>query len=149
MSGEVVLPSTGELVDLSSMATDEIAGQLTMFAELVKEIGRFKHAAFDELAARLDHEGRRSAFVGEYRIEVTAPVEKRWDMRRLQQTLDAFVERGLLSSEKAQRCLRVREPEPVWGELRTLLSDPRVAPEISLCFEEVPAPRYVRTRHVG
>jgi hypothetical protein len=149
VSTEVVLPSTGELVDLSSLATDEIAGQLTTFTELVAEIGRFKRAASDELASRLDHEGRRSAFVGDYRIEVSAPTEKVWDMARLQRTLDEFVERGLLSNEKAQRCLRVKDPEPVWGELKTLLSDPRVAPEISLCFEEAPAPRYVRTKHVG
>ena len=143
----VVSPGTGELVDLSQLATDDLAAQLDEFAEHTKVIARFRRVASDELAARLDHEGRRSAEVGEWHIEVTAPTQKDWDVDRLADTLDRFVEKGTISQAKASRCLRVKV-EPVWSEVKTLLSDPRTAPEVSLCFEEAPATRTIKLRPV-
>ena len=53
----------------------------------------------------------------------------------------------LLSAEKSRRCIKY-EPKPVWAELKTLLSDPRVREAIEACFTEEPARRYVKvSRH--
>ena len=148
MGSEVVLPSTGELVDLSEMPTDEIAGQVGFYADISQAIGRFRRAASDELASRLDHEGRRSGDVGEYHIEVNAPTVKDWDPDKLAATLDKFVEEGVISQDKATRCLRVKT-EPVWSEVKTLMSDPRTAPEISLCYEDEPAVRQIKVSPIN
>ena len=143
MTLEVVVPGTGELVDLKAMPTDEIAGMVNRVSEAQGEIARFKRAASDELASRLDHEGRRSATIGDYHVSVNAPTEKQWDIDKLKQNLTLLVRAGYISQEKADRCIR-NKPEVAWSEVKLLLSDPRVAPEISLCYEEVPAARYVK-----
>lgn len=146
MSNEVMVPGTGELLDLSASTTDEIATTLASLGEFLSDAARFKRAASMELAERLDHEGRRSAEVGEWKVEVNAPTEKQWDVVRLQVELTKLVEKGRISEDKAARCVR-HKPEVVWAEVKTLLSDPRVAPEISLCFEEIQSTRYVKVRH--
>ena len=143
MTLEVVVPGTGELVDLKAMPTDEIAGMVNRVSEAQGEIARFKRAASDELASRLDHEGRRSATVGDYHVSVNAPSEKQWDVHKLKTTLAAFVHQGLISEVKAEACIR-NKPEVAWAEVKLLLSDPRLAPEISLCYEDVPSTRYVK-----
>ena len=140
---EVVVPSTGELLDLRLLTTSDIAEKIEFYAEVSDRIREFKRGASDELAHRLDFEGRSSADVGEWHIEASKATERDWDMDRLQTTLDDFVTAGTISQAKAQRCIRVKT-EPVWGEVKRLLEDPRTAPEISLCFETRAAPRYVR-----
>ena len=111
-------------------------------SELQAEITRFKRAASDEIAMRLDHEGRRSAEVGNFKLKVNAPLERAWDVEKLIETLDRFVEQGEISREKADRCIR-NKPEVAAREINNLLSDPRTAPEVSLCFTDVKANRYV------
>jgi len=145
MGGEVIVPGTGELLDLSNTATEEIARIVEHVSEAQAEIARFKRAASDELASRLDHEGRRSATIGDYHVSVNAPVEKQWDAVKLKDTLMMFVGQDQISVEKADRCIRYK-PEVVWSEVKLLLSDPRLAPEISLCYEEVPTTRYVKVK---
>lgn len=145
MGGEVIVPGTGELLDLSNTATEEIARIVDHVSEAQGEIARFKRAASDELASRLDHEGRRSAQIGDYHVSVNAPSEKQWDADGLYDTLTHFVADGLISPEKAERCIKIKR-EVVWGEVKNLLSDPRVAPEISLCYEEVPTTRYLKVK---
>lgn len=147
MGSEVVLPSTGELVDLSEMATDEIAGQVDYYGQISQTIGRFRRAATDELATRLDYETKQTFDAGDWKISINAPTEKRWDVDRLADTLDKFVETGVISQAAASRCLRVKT-EVAAREVEKLIKNPRTAPEISLCYEVVPATRKLTVSRV-
>ena len=146
MSNEVIVPNTGELLDLAEVTTTDIAETLGWLSDREAEWRRFRRAASDELAERLDHEGRRSADVDGYRIEVNAPTERKWDEFRLQSVLNRLVDRELISAEKARRCIDWT-PKVRWSEVKTLLSDPRVAPDIEACFEDAPATRYAKVKH--
>lgn len=143
---ETLVPITGQLLDLAETPSTDIAETVSELGRVEAEIRSFRHAAADELGRRLDHEGRRSADVGDYHIEVNAPTEKRWDIPELQRALIYLVMHGLISEEKAKRCTKF-EPKPVWGELKTLLSDPRCREQIERCFTEEPTTRSVRIRH--
>jgi hypothetical protein len=148
MTEELIpFPSTGELLDLRSAPTDQIAGELLGLVEFERDARAFRRAASDELARRLDHEGRRSADVGDFHVEVNAPAEKKWKPGALELTLARLVEQGDLSMDKARRCIRW-EPKVIWGEVKTLLSDPRIKDDIAACFTEEPTTRTARVRGV-
>jgi hypothetical protein len=143
---QVIVPITGEIVDLSDQATDRIAEELNEISAFEQDVRSFKRAANEELATRLDHEGRRSADVGEWHLEANAPTERVWDVPELQRALLLAVCEELISGEKATRCIR-QEPKVVWSEVKTLLSDPRLKRLLEPCYTDVPTSRYVRVRH--
>jgi hypothetical protein len=138
-----VHPRTGEAIDLHAAATDELLECHDAFADLVREMRDAQREVDDVLIERMDHEGRRSFTFSDFKIDVTPPTEKEWNVDALQQTLANLVGRELLSMAKAERCVKAKY-EPVWRELKTLLSDPRVKDHIEACFTEVPARRYVK-----
>lgn len=140
MGTEVVVPGTGEILDLSELPDDEIAFRLHFIAEVSRDISSFRREVAVELAQRADRANTRTLHAGQWKIEVNAPTEKQWDIDRLLGTLDKFVDEGTITQRAADACTRTKV-EPVWGRIKTLLSDPRTAPEISLCFEEVPTTR--------
>ena len=148
MSGEILAPQTGELVDPAKLATTDIAGQLESLRAWEADVRSYRRALSDEVASRLDHEGRRSADVGEFVLSVNPPTEKQWRIRQLEETLADLVVEGAISREKAQRCI-VLVPKVAWSEIKTLLSDPRISHRIEPCFDEVPIARYIKVKRVG
>lgn len=143
----IVHPRTGEVLDLNQIKTDAILEARDLVSDGERELREFRRDLDDELIRRADHEGRRSLTFSEFRVDVSPPTEKTWDLRKLQIVLSGLVGEDTISLEKATRCIKY-EPKPVWAELKTLLSDPRVREEIEACFTEEPARRYVKvSRH--
>lgn len=138
-----VHPRTGEAIDLHAAATDDLLDCHDSFADLEREMREAKREVDDELVRRMDHEGRRSFTFTDFKIDVTAPTEKEWDVDRLISVLDDFVAAGLLSGSKADKCVQYT-PKVAWKEVKTLLSDPRLKESIEACFTEAEASRYVK-----
>jgi hypothetical protein len=139
----VLIPASGEVLDLNG-PMETFVSAWEQLAELEADLKATKRAISDEIAERLDHEGRRSIEVDGVRFEVSAPTVKLWDVPLLQENLSELVDEGVISDEKAGRCIKW-EPSPVWNEIRTLLSDPRCS-RLEHVFELVPATRYVKVR---
>ena len=146
MSLEVIVPGgSGELVDLKTLATDDLTERVRALMDVRSEIDRFNRIAREELADRLLYQGEKSfALDNGYAFRLKA-VEKVWDLDRLHDTLDKFVEQGVIAQAKASACFRVRE-EVNARAVQALLDDPRTAPEVSLCFALSEAPRTVEVK---
>jgi hypothetical protein len=143
----IVHPLTGEVLDPRAIQTEALLEAHDLLLDSVKTISGMRRQVDDELVRRLDHEGRRSMSFEGFKVETNPPLEKEWNTTKLAIVLAELVEEELISSEKADKCVR-HKPEPVWRELKTLLSDPRVRERIEACFEEVDARRYVKvSRH--
>ena len=145
MSLEVIVPQTGELVDLKALATDDLTERVQSLRDLRREIDAFNRAAGEELAERLMFEGKKSFKLSNGYALRLKPVEKVWDIERLHVVLDSFVERGVISQTKASACVRVKE-EIDAREVGALLDDPRCAPEVSMCFIESDGRRTVEVK---
>jgi hypothetical protein len=99
----------------------------------------------DELVERMDHEGVRTFHGDGFTIEVGKPTEREWNLDLLLETLDRLVSDGIISSRKAEKCVKI-EQKVVAMEVRPLESDPRTQRQIAACYREVPARRSVKVR---
>ena len=144
MAMVAVHPRTGEAIDLHSAGTDDLLDCHDAFADLKREMAEAQREVDDELIRRMDHEGRRSFTFTDFKIDVGPPTEKVWDVAELEAALDLTVNDGLISQAKAEKCLVKQPSKPVWRELKTLLSDPRIKERIEDCYEEAPSRRYVK-----
>jgi hypothetical protein len=142
MTEYAVIPHTGETVDLNG-PIDAFADAMEQLGQIETEIRTVKREISDEVARRLDHEGRRSIEIGDVKLTINAPTERKWDMPELLLLMAELVNEGTISQAKAERCIKM-EPKPVWAELKTLLSDPRCQARLEHCYADEPANRYAR-----
>ena len=142
MSNLVTLPVTGEVVNLSDSLETFVAAW-EQLEDLNAQVRSVKREISDEIARRLDHEGRRTLHVDGVKFEVNAPTEKEFNMPELGATLAELTAEGTISQNKANACIKW-EPKAVWREIKTLLSDPRCAARIAHCITDKPAARYAR-----
>lgn len=98
----IVIPGTGEIVDLANAPTTSLAGYLDAFRRLDIESRRAKGHITDELATRLDHEGRASFTTDEWKISVTAPDAVKYDPDRVYAVLKLAVTAGVISEDAAE-----------------------------------------------
>lgn len=139
----VILPDTGELLDLEAAATDVLAIAFDGLADNERELRALKSQIGEEITRRLDHEGRRSVTVDGWKIETTAPTEREYEIDELRAVLAELVTEGTISDRKAKACI-VFEPKVVWRELKPLTTDPRCQARINHAIKEVPSHRYAK-----
>lgn len=142
----LIIPGTGEVITLNG-DLETFVGAWHQLREMEADLRTVKREISDEIARRLDHEGRRSLAVGEWKFSTTAPTEKVWNLAELQATLAELEAEGTISDAKAERCIKW-EPKAVWTELKALLSDPRCKARVEHCFSEEPAARYAKVERV-
>jgi hypothetical protein len=142
----LVVPHTGEAISLKDVSLASIAEVVQSITDVEADLKSAKRTLADEVSARLDVYGKRSAEVDGWRLEVNAPTEREWDLDELRATLAELVEEGTITEGKAKACIRW-DPKPVWMELKILLSDPRCKARIGHALSEVPTTRYVRVKH--
>src|SRR5437764_14319864 len=123
-SGDTLLTVTGELLDLSNEPAARLGSVFEEIDTQIDELRSDKRALSDELARRLDIEGRRSIEIDGWRFEVNAPTERQIDVKELQDVLSALVAEGTISQAKADRVI-AWEPKVAWSELKPLTTDPR------------------------
>lgn len=141
----IVHPQTGELLDIRNEPTNVLADLHESFMAHERDLRSYRRAVDDELVERMDHEGVRTFKGDGFTIEVGKPTEREWNMDLLLETLDRLVSDGIISSRKAEKCVKV-ERRAVAREVRPLESDPRTQRQIAACFREVPATRGVRVK---
>jgi hypothetical protein len=139
-----VIPGTGVVVALDA-DPQELAEAWDQLITLEADLRTTKREISDEITRRLDYQGRRSLEIDGVRFETTAPTEKEWNLKELQDTLGELRQEGTISAEKARRCI-AWTPKAVWSEIRTLLSDPRCKARLEHCYTEVPAARYAKVK---
>jgi hypothetical protein len=144
---EIVLRHSGELIDLKAAAPSLLGALFHEIDNRATALRSDKRELSDELARRLDHEGRRTVEIDGWKFEVNAPTERQIDARELQVVLRELVAEGTLSQEKADRCIEW-EPKVIWREVKPLTTDPRCKERINHTINEAPAARYVKARKV-
>jgi hypothetical protein len=144
VTGSVLIPVTGQVVALDA-PMELLAVAMDEMGELERDLRSAKREITEELARRLDHEGRRSMDRDGVHVEINAPTERDWNLPELQGVLRDLVAEGTISQAKADACIKW-EPKAVWNELRTLLSDPRCEHRISHTLTLKPATRYAKVR---
>lgn len=93
----IVVPTTGELVNLAA-PTAELAVYLDAYRELDRDSRRAKTAITDEIAQRLDHDGRASETVTGWKVTVNAPDAVRYDADAVYAILVRAAEAGAISA---------------------------------------------------
>jgi hypothetical protein len=145
---ETLISLTGELVDLSTEPADTLGRLFEEIDHRTAELRSDKRELSDELARRLDHEGRRSIEIDGWRFEINAPTERQIDVPELQDVLSDLVAEGTISQAKADRVI-VWEPKVVWSELKPLTTDPRCQARVNHTITDVPAARYGKAKRHG
>lgn len=122
LTAPIVHPATGELVALDA-PTDQLATWLDSFRDLDGASRTAKTALTDELARRLDHEGRASASVGEWKLAVTSPSAVKYDADRVYGILKAAADAGEISHAAAEAaCPPIGKRKTAKRELDRLLA---------------------------
>ena len=116
---ELVIPLTGELVDLNS-ATDVLAEATKRIRDLEQELTRLRAAIGNVIVERMDHENLRTAEVGEYVITVDAPGGVDWDAKKLEGELWRLVDHDSISGDAMDRVMPMKRAVSV-RELKKLL----------------------------
>lgn len=142
---ETLITLTGELVDLSAAPADVLGKLFEEINQRVLDLRADKRELTDELARRLDFEGRRSIDVDGWHFEVTAPTERQIDVPELSSVLSDLVAEGTISQAKADKVI-TWEPKVAWAELKPLTTDPRCAARVAHTISEAPAARYAKAR---
>ena len=107
MSGELVIPGTGEVLDLEGMATDDLAARMDEVRELRARLADADRAMSDELLARMDRRSEWTATVGDWRVEGSSPETLiDYDVDALRDALQALVVAGLIDPEAASAAVR-------------------------------------------
>jgi hypothetical protein len=145
---ETLIHLTGELVDLRTEPADTLGRLFEEIDTRTAELRSDKRELSDELARRLDIEGRRSIDIDGWRFEVNAPTERQIDVPELQGVLSALVAEGTISQAKADRVI-VWEPRVAWSELKPLTTDPRCQARVNHAITNAPAPRYGKAKRHG
>jgi hypothetical protein len=141
----VVHPQTSEILDVKTEPTNVLADLHESFMAHERDLKSYRRTVDDELVERMDHEGVRTFHGDGFTIEVGKPTEREWNLDLLLETLDRLVSDGIISSRKAEKCVKI-EQKVVAVEVRPLESDPRTQRQIAACYREVAARRSVKVR---
>ena len=94
----VVDPRDGEVLDLASAATDQLADLVLECQRRERDLQAGRRAAEDELRGRLEREGRRVAVVGDYELSLDSGRARAWDADDLEATVRDLLDRGVLDA---------------------------------------------------
>jgi hypothetical protein len=115
MSRELVVPYTGELVDLDA-PTNELARLVDEIRELESALREIKSSVSREVHSRMDRDARWTVEVGGYRVSGASPSRVTYDGDRRELVLVELVASGEISEAAAAAALEVqtiRKPRAV------------------------------------
>jgi|tagenome__1003787_1003787.scaffolds.fasta_scaffold20860149_2 hypothetical protein len=103
---EIVHPATGEVLDLAEATTTDLADWRIGLIDLRRALDSLASDLDQEIANRLDYEGKRSARIGAFDIAVDAPTVVAFDVYQLGIELEALVQDGRISRAVAERAIK-------------------------------------------
>jgi len=144
----VLMPFTGEVLDLAVEATPTLAEAVHRVREAEAELRSFKRAVADELLARMDHEASWTIRVPRWEVTGDGPNRTDYDGKALRMALSRLAATGAISVEAAREAVRVEEVyTPVKAKLHKLLKlGGEVAEAIRECEVPSTSARQVRVK---
>lgn len=144
----IIHPVSGEVLELETATTTDVAEALARLGDLYNDLAAFKTRLVDEIAGRMDKANARTETVGNYKIEVNAPRTEAYPVPTMRQALQELVDAGALEASVLDRVITTpepKEPEPR-VELREVNKlkrhgDPRVQAAIARVRDVQPARR--------
>lgn len=137
--------ATGELLDLSSADSGDIAHALFAIREKEYELKEMKKLVGDELNRRLDAEAQWTQHWGAFDVKGSSPQPTREaDMGPLMEALEGLVAEGLISQQAAQKAVKPKvDYIPKWGAIDAIRKvSPEVRERIDPHIREVEKRRY-------
>lgn len=104
--GTVVEPITGEILDLATATTTDLAAAVERIADALDALHEVRVDLVEEVARRLDSMNTRSEVVGEYVLKTNAPTVESYDPEVLAGAVEALVAAGALAPEVAGRIVK-------------------------------------------
>lgn len=111
-AGTIMDPASGELLDLVGLSTRELVAADQRVRDLVAELGRFRQAVVNEVAARLDRANTRTDIVGRFKIETNAPSSDEYLLDVLEKELRALVAADVLDEAVVAAVVVQPPPKP-------------------------------------
>lgn len=106
-------PSAGLVIDVADTPAWNLTDLLGELADLETKSAAVRQAIVEELAARADRRGARKVTLDGVELEVNAPTEEVYDVRRLREELEPLVADGVIDRELvAELIVRPTPPEP-------------------------------------
>jgi len=136
----IVHPGTGEVLDLATAPTDQIADWRLELVEAKRSLDSLAEDLDLELGRRIDLEAVRTVHIAGYDLTIDAPTFAEYDLPRLGIALEALVEDGRISRAAAERAIKVEvKRSAVQRELNRLLAhaDPEVRDAVAATRSEV------------
>jgi hypothetical protein len=94
---EVLNPTTGEVLDLASAPTDELATVLDKLKSFTDAVTDFRRDVVDEMLRRMDKRGLWTVHLGGVKVTGTSPAGVEYeDLKGMWHELGALVRRGIL-----------------------------------------------------
>jgi hypothetical protein len=111
MTRELTIPTTGEVLDLETATTTDVALELERVDDVIGQLDEARADLKAELIARLDRSNRRSAEVGDWRLETNAPTSEQYDVDALARNLEPLVGDGKLDARRSPTSSNTPEAE--------------------------------------
>lgn len=145
----VIIPLTGEAVDLAAATTDDLADAIDRVRDLESQLRAAKRMLADEAIARMDNDELKWTIAGrDWQISAPSPGRVEWDAEAVAAVLARLVVNGDLPREAAERAV-VAVPKVKVAGLNALLKKPEIARELEGCAKPSEAPRNVSIKRLG
>jgi hypothetical protein len=142
---EVLIPYTGETVDLAS-SPDKLAAVLYEIRNLESRLREAKGELTEELLGRMDANARWTERFGEYHVTGKSPEPTiEYDGERLFDALRTLHDQGLITYEAAEAAIKTKHEAQRRGVNALLKLGGKVAEEVRACEKEPePKRRYLK-----
>lgn len=141
--GMVVIPLTGEALDLAAAGTDDLADAIDTIRDLESQLRAAKRMLADEAIARMDRAVCWTLAGEDWKLSAPSPGRVEWDAERVAATLARMVVDGRVPREAAELAVVV-EPKVKQAGLNALLKRPDLRDELEACGHVSDAPRNVK-----
>lgn len=141
--GTVVIPLTGEAIDLADANTDDLADAIDRIRDLESQLRAAKRQLADEAVARMDAACQWTLAGADWKLSAPSPGRVEWDADRLARVLAQMVIDGRVPREAAELAV-VAEPKVKQAGLNALLKRPDLKEELEECGAPSDAPRNVK-----
>jgi hypothetical protein len=144
----VVVPITGEVLDLATTPTDQLAAAINLTRETEVDLRTFKRRVADELLDRMDREATWTVRLGGFEVSGDGPGRTDIDGRRLYEELQGLVMEARITEHAAREAVKV---ETTYTAVKSKVNKLRklggeVAEAIARCEWPSSTPRQVRVK---
>jgi hypothetical protein len=120
--GQFLHPGTGEVLDLATAGTDEIAEAVWILREQVQRLRDWQRIAGEEILRRMDQSAKWTLHEGQYTLKGDSPAPTREvDLEPLRRELSQLIDEGKVAATAAERALEAKVVyKPKWNGIDAL-----------------------------